>query len=268
MARLRSFDKSKAFTMVFPGSDYTKVSTFFDYLDQGKSLDAFLKDFPSVRREQATAKLAEALELLYERMAVDVERRNPGANKSGSKTTSESKTTPESKTASEPTTIPKSLPLPPPTPRGVRDTPAEVVELYREQATRDVVLRLTERDHAYLHQRAAEGGFGSLQVYLNYLLLVSEQIIENRLQGLPPFGPSLAVPGLNMNAFTQNVTLNQRYVWLKLFLDETFFDTEPLEWVPTPEAAKSNQAAPDAADEAGTGEDGVAKGEAGEEKGG
>ena len=248
MARLRSFDKSKAFTMVFPGSDYTKVSTFFDYLDQGKSLDAFLKDFPSVRREQATAKLAEALELLYERMAVDVERRNPGASRS------------EAKTTSEPKTTPKSPPLPPPTPRGVRDTPAEVVELYREQATRDVVLRLTGRDHAYLHRRAAEGGFGSLQVYLNYLLLVSEQIIENRLQGLPPFGPSLAMPGLDMNAFTQNVTLNQRYVWLKLFLDETFFDTEPLEWVPTPEAAKSNQAAPDAADEAGTGEAGVAKG--------
>ncbi len=254
MARLRSFDKGKAFTMVFPGSDYTKVSTFFDYLDQGKSLDAFLKDFPSVRREQATAKLAEALELLYERMAVDVERRNPGASRSGSKTTS------EPKTASEPTTTPKSPPLPTPTPRSVRDTPAEVVELYREQATRDVILRLTERDYAYLHQRADEGGFGSLQVYLNYLLLVSEQIIENRSRGLPPFGPSLAMPGLDMDAFTQNVTLNQRYVWLKLFLDETFFDTEPLEWVPTPEAAKANQAAPDAADEGGTGEAGVAKG--------
>ena len=88
-------------------------------------------------------------------------------------------------------------------------------------------------------------------MYLNYLLLVSEQIIENRLQGLTPFGPSLMMPGSDMNAFTQHLTLDQRYVWLKLFLDETHFDTEPLEWVPTPEAAKADQGAPGEADEAG-----------------
>ena len=259
MARASPFDKGKAGVLVFVNTGYVKVSTFFDYLIKGKSIDAFLKDFPSVRREQATAHLADAMELLYERAFADSERHNSGASRSEAKTTPESKTDSETTTA-EPRPTPKSPPLPTPTPRSVPDAPAEVIELYREQATRDVVLRLTERDHAYLHQRAAEGGFGSLQVYLNYLLLVSEQIIENRSQGLTPFGPSLAVPGLNMNAFTQNVTLNQRYVWLKLFLDETFFDTEELEWVPTPEAAKSNQAAPDAADEAGTGEDGVAKG--------
>ncbi len=212
-----------------------------------------------MRREQATAKLAEAMELLYERAFADSEQHMSAARRSVPKTTSEPKTNPE------------SPPFPTPTPRGVRNTPAEVIELYREQATRDVILRLTERDYAYLHQRADEGGFGSLQVYLNYLLLVSEQIIENRLQGLRPFGPSLAMPGLNMNAFTQNVTLNQRYVWLKLFLDETFFDTEELEWVPTPEAAaKANQGAKSKAeaDEAGTGEAGVAKGKAGGERAG
>ena len=79
MARMSSFDKGKVLTMIFgrsdSGSDYVRVSTFFDYLSQGKTVDAFLKAFPTVRREQVTAKLTEALELLYERTVADSEQR-------------------------------------------------------------------------------------------------------------------------------------------------------------------------------------------------
>ncbi len=47
MARANSFDKGKAGVLVFVNTGYVKVSTFFDYLSKGKSIDAFLKDFPT-----------------------------------------------------------------------------------------------------------------------------------------------------------------------------------------------------------------------------
>jgi uncharacterized protein (DUF433 family) len=45
------------------------VGTFLDYLAEGDTLDAFLADFPSVRREQATGLLALAQERLVESLS-------------------------------------------------------------------------------------------------------------------------------------------------------------------------------------------------------
>ena len=45
------------------------VQTFLDYLAEGDSLDAFLADFPSVKREQATGLLALAQERLVESLS-------------------------------------------------------------------------------------------------------------------------------------------------------------------------------------------------------
>ena len=45
------------------------VETFLDYLAEGDTLDAFLADFPSVRREQATGLLALAQERLVESLS-------------------------------------------------------------------------------------------------------------------------------------------------------------------------------------------------------
>ncbi|PYV14301.1 MAG: DUF433 domain-containing protein [Acidobacteria bacterium] len=42
------------------------VQTLFDYVAEGDTLDAFLTDFPSVKREQATGLLALAQERLLE----------------------------------------------------------------------------------------------------------------------------------------------------------------------------------------------------------
>jgi uncharacterized protein (DUF433 family) len=45
------------------------VQTFLDYLAEGDTLDAFLADFPSVQREQATGLLALAQERLVESLS-------------------------------------------------------------------------------------------------------------------------------------------------------------------------------------------------------
>ena len=52
-------------TPVFPG---TKVpaETLFDYLEQGETLDPFLRDFPSVSRATATAAIRGAGRVLIE----------------------------------------------------------------------------------------------------------------------------------------------------------------------------------------------------------
>jgi uncharacterized protein (DUF433 family) len=42
------------------------VQTLLDYVAEGETLDAFLADFPSVKREQATGLLALAQERLLE----------------------------------------------------------------------------------------------------------------------------------------------------------------------------------------------------------
>jgi uncharacterized protein (DUF433 family) len=42
------------------------VQTLLDYIEEGDTIDAFLADFPSVRREQATGLLALAQERLLE----------------------------------------------------------------------------------------------------------------------------------------------------------------------------------------------------------
>ena len=46
-------------TPVFRGTR-VPVQTFFDYLEGGDSLDEFLDDFPTVKREQALAMLESA----------------------------------------------------------------------------------------------------------------------------------------------------------------------------------------------------------------
>jgi len=45
------------------------IQTFLDYVAEGDTLDAFLADFPSVKREQATGLLALARERLVESLA-------------------------------------------------------------------------------------------------------------------------------------------------------------------------------------------------------
>ncbi len=45
------------------------VQTFLDYLAEGDTLDAFLADFPTVKREQATVLLALAQERLLESLS-------------------------------------------------------------------------------------------------------------------------------------------------------------------------------------------------------
>jgi uncharacterized protein (DUF433 family) len=45
------------------------IQTFLDYVAEGDTLDAFLADFPSVKREQATGLLALAQERLVESLA-------------------------------------------------------------------------------------------------------------------------------------------------------------------------------------------------------
>ena len=53
-------------TPVFVGTR-VPVKTLFDFLEAGDSLDVFLEEFPSVRRDQAVA----ALELARESIAPD-----------------------------------------------------------------------------------------------------------------------------------------------------------------------------------------------------
>ncbi|HEV7922684.1 MAG TPA: DUF433 domain-containing protein [Thermoanaerobaculia bacterium] len=48
---------------VFAGTR-VPAKNLLDYLEHGRSLDEFLEDFPTVRREQAIAALEEAKELL------------------------------------------------------------------------------------------------------------------------------------------------------------------------------------------------------------
>jgi uncharacterized protein (DUF433 family) len=55
-------------TPVFVGTR-VPVQTFVDYLEGGYTLDGFLENFPSVRREQATAFLEQATRALLERVA-------------------------------------------------------------------------------------------------------------------------------------------------------------------------------------------------------
>lgn len=43
-------------TPVFKGTR-VPVETLFDYLEEGNSIDAFVKDFPTVKKEQAVAVL-------------------------------------------------------------------------------------------------------------------------------------------------------------------------------------------------------------------
>jgi len=50
-------------TPVFAGTR-VPVSNLIDYLEHGRSIDQFLDDFPTVRREQVIAALEEAKELL------------------------------------------------------------------------------------------------------------------------------------------------------------------------------------------------------------
>jgi uncharacterized protein (DUF433 family) len=50
-------------TPVFVGTR-VPVRTLLDYIEAGDSLDLFLQDFPSVRREHAISLLSEALEAL------------------------------------------------------------------------------------------------------------------------------------------------------------------------------------------------------------
>jgi uncharacterized protein (DUF433 family) len=45
------------------------VQTFLDYVAEGDTLDAFLTDFPSVKRQQATGLLALAQERLVESLS-------------------------------------------------------------------------------------------------------------------------------------------------------------------------------------------------------
>lgn len=45
------------------------VQTFLDYVAEGDTLDAFLADFPTVKREQATAFLTLAQERLVESLS-------------------------------------------------------------------------------------------------------------------------------------------------------------------------------------------------------
>ena len=50
-------------TPVFAGTR-VPAKNLIDYLEHGRSLDQFLEDFPTVRREQVIAMLEEAKELL------------------------------------------------------------------------------------------------------------------------------------------------------------------------------------------------------------
>ena len=50
-------------TPVFAGTR-VPVQNLFDYLEEGDSLDVFLKQFPSVTRQQAVAVLEQARQLL------------------------------------------------------------------------------------------------------------------------------------------------------------------------------------------------------------
>ena len=45
------------------------VETFLDYIEEGDTLDAFLADFPSVKRQQATGLLSLAQERLIESLS-------------------------------------------------------------------------------------------------------------------------------------------------------------------------------------------------------
>ena len=74
---------------------------------------------------------------------------------------------------SSPSPVPNPTPTAAPAPSS-EPVEAEVIELSLETATRDLTLRLSERDYRELLKRAAEGGFTSLQSYFNNLLLVSE----------------------------------------------------------------------------------------------
>ena len=55
-------------TVVFVGTR-VPVQTLIDYLEGGYSLDEFLDNFPSVRREQAVAFLDQATQALLEKVA-------------------------------------------------------------------------------------------------------------------------------------------------------------------------------------------------------
>jgi uncharacterized protein (DUF433 family) len=50
-------------TPVFAGTR-VPIQTLLDYLEEGHSLDAFLEDFPTVKREQAVALLEHAKHVL------------------------------------------------------------------------------------------------------------------------------------------------------------------------------------------------------------
>lgn len=52
-------------TPVFAGTR-VPAKNLIDYLEHGRSLEEFLDDFPTVRREQAVAALEEAKELLLD----------------------------------------------------------------------------------------------------------------------------------------------------------------------------------------------------------
>ena len=105
----------------------------------------------------------------------------------------------------------------------------EVVELFREEAERDIVLRLTERDYQHLSRRVQEGGFDNLHVYLNYLLAVGEQVVENRRLRSSPFS---AFEGTNKKTLSFDARVarelkeNPRYSWLSSVLDEVFLEQE------------------------------------------
>jgi len=48
------------------------VQTLLDYIEEGDTIDAFLADFPSVKREQATGLLALAQERLLESISLEL----------------------------------------------------------------------------------------------------------------------------------------------------------------------------------------------------
>ena len=98
----------------------------------------------------------------------------------------------------------------------------DVIELYPDNATRDLTLRLSERDYAELRGRTAEGGFSSLQVYFNYLLVVGEKVIANRLTSKRPFSGAEGEKGSSSfdDLVVAAVRDEPRFVWLRAVLDD------------------------------------------------
>ncbi len=59
----------------------------------------------------------------------------------------------------------------------------EVIDLYRETANHELVLRLTDEEYQRLMELVEQGDFGDLPTYLHYLLAVGESFVRLRLRG-------------------------------------------------------------------------------------